>query len=171
MADTPKAAPKGEADPALRDALRLLSMRARTRQELQQALSRKQHPGAAITAALERVQALGYLDDARYARARAEGLLREGKMGPQGVMQHLRARGIPDEVARSALEDAERALDFDADATARALLERRGLYAPGRTLTEKEKGKAARVLLARGFSAAVAERLLGDALDSPPEGD
>lgn len=161
----------GEPDPALRHALRLLSMRARTRQELQQALARKQHPPAAIAAALERVQSLGYLDDARYARARAESLLGEGKMGPQGVMQHLRARGIPAEVARSALEDAERALDFDADAVARALLERRGLSAPGRILSEKEKGRAARVLAARGFSAAVAERLLGAALDSPSEGD
>lgn len=160
-----------EPEPAFRDALRLLSMRARTRQELQQALARKQHPPPAIAAALEKVQALGYLDDARYARARAESMLRDGKMGPQAVTQHLRARGIPAEVARSALQDAERALDFDADAAARALLERRGLYAPGRTLSEKEKGKAARVLLARGFSAAVAERLLGEALDSPPEGD
>ncbi|HVE84317.1 MAG TPA: regulatory protein RecX [Myxococcales bacterium] len=170
MADTSKDA---DPDPALRHALRLLSMRARTRQELQQALARKEHPAAAIAAALERVQALGYLDDARYARARAESLLREGKMGPQGVTQHLRARGIPAEVVRSALEDAQRALDFDPDAAARALLERRGLYAPGRTLTDKEKGKAARVLAARGFSAAVAERLLGAgaALDSPPEGD
>jgi len=169
MADTTH--PPGEPDPALRDALRLLSMRASTRQELQQALARKQHPSAAITAALERVQSLGYLDDARYARARAESLLGEGKMGPQAVTQHLRARGIPADVVRSALEDAERALDFDAEATARALLERRGLSAPGRTLTDKEKAKAARVLAARGFSAAVAERLLGTALDSPPEGD
>ena len=117
------------------------------------------------------MQALGYLDDARYARARAEALLGEGKMGPQAVTQHLRARGIDPEVVRSALQDAERALDFDAVATARALLERRGLLAPGRALTDKEKGKAARVLAARGFSAAVAERLLGTALDSPPEGD
>jgi len=168
MADTPR--DPGAPDPALKDALRLLSMRARTRQELQQALTRKQHPPAAISAALERVQALGYLNDARYARLRAESLLREGKMGPQAVTQHLRARGIPEDVVRSALQDAERELDFDADATARALLERRGL-SPARTLSEKEKGKAARVLAARGFSAAVAERLLGAALDSPPEGD
>ena len=84
-------------------------MRARTRQELHQALSRKQHPPASIASALERVQALGYLDDARYARARAEALLGEGKMGPQAVTQHLRARGIPAEVVRSALQDAERA--------------------------------------------------------------
>jgi regulatory protein len=169
MADTTHQPP--EPDPALRDALRLLSMRARTRQELQQALARKQHPPAAIASALERVQALGYLDDARYARARAESLLGEGKMGPQGVAQRLRARGIPAEVVRSALQDAERALDFDPVATARALLERRGLFTPGRTLTDKEKAKAARILAARGFSAAVAERLLGTALDSPPEGD
>jgi len=164
-------APREETEPALRDALRLLSMRARTRRELQQALQRKGHPGAAVTAALERVQALGYLDDARYARARAESLLRDGKLGPQGVGQHLRARGIPDEVVRSALEGAERALDFDACATARALLERRGLLPPGRSLTDRERGKAARTLLSRGFSAAVVERLLGAALDSPPEGD
>src|SRR5690349_23468348 len=103
MADTSKTALQGSTDPALRDALRLLSMRARTRQELQQALARKQHPPAAVAAALERVQELGYLDDARYARARAESLLREGKMGPQGVTHHLRARGIPEGLARSAL--------------------------------------------------------------------
>jgi regulatory protein len=145
-------------------------MRARTRRRLQQALARKQHPPAAIAAALSD-PVPGLPDDARYARARAESLLREGKMGPQAVTQHLRARGIPAEVARSALEDAERELDYDADAAARALLERRGLYAPGRALTDKEKGKAVRALAARGFSAAVAERLLGAALDSPPEGD
>jgi regulatory protein len=159
-------------DAALKDALRLLSMRARTRQELSQALTRKGHPLPAISAALERVAALGYLDDARYARARATAMLREGKMGPAGVAQHLRARGIPAEVARSALDDAIRELEFDAEATARALLERRGLH--GRPLTDRERGRAARVLAARGFSAAVAERLLGEAagsLDPVPEDD
>jgi regulatory protein len=145
-------------------------MRARTRQELSQALGRKGHPPPAIAAALEKVAGLGYLDDARYARARATSMLREGKMGPSGVEQHLRGRGIAAEVARVALDEAMRELGFDAEATARALLERRGLL--GRTLTDRERARAARVLAARGFSAAVAERLLGAAsLDPVPEGD
>lgn len=46
----------------------------------------------------------GYVDDAVFARNRADGLARKG-MGQSRIGLSLRAAGVPDSVARSALND------------------------------------------------------------------
>ncbi|MFP2931289.1 regulatory protein RecX [Pyxidicoccus sp. 3LG] len=56
--------------------LKLLSMRSRSRQELEQALTRKGFAPKVREEALVRVQGWGYLDDARFAQERAASLLR-----------------------------------------------------------------------------------------------
>lgn len=141
-------------------ALRLLSIRGRSRQELERALARRGVGKPVIESVLVRLGELGYLDDARFAKDRAASLLRNGRLGPQAVLQRLRNHGLSDAEARRAVAEAERELGFDPVEAARRILEKRRLA--GRALTLKEKGKAARLLQTRGFSPSVIARLVGD---------
>jgi regulatory protein len=145
---------------ALDAALKLLAIRSRSRHELRMALARKGFAEAQQDAVLEKLASLGYVDDARFARDRAAALLRNGRLGPRAVMQRLRGHGLAEEEARTALADAEAALGTNASETARLVLAKKG-YA-GRPLSASEKGKAARLLQARGFSESTIEQLLGE---------
>lgn len=140
--------------------LKLLSVRSRSRQELDAALARKGFTEKVREEALSRVTGWGYLDDTRFAQERAAALLRKGRLGPRAVLQKLEAHGLPEETARQALAQASGAEAFDALAAARAVLEGRGLL--GRPLDAKERGRAARLLDSRGFSEDVIHRLLGE---------
>jgi regulatory protein len=144
--------------------LRLLAVRARSRHELKLAMGRKGYSEPVREQVLEKLQGLGYLDDARFARDRAAALLRRGKFGPAQVLKRLEAHGLEGKVAREALSTASGEVEFDARATARQVLERRGLL--GRPLGPREHARAARLLLSRGFSEDVIDRVLGEpALD------
>lgn len=147
--------------------LRLLAVRARSRHELAQALARKGFEPPVRQAALERLDGWGYLNDERFARERASGLLRRGRLGPRAVLQRLAAHGVDKEAARAALAEASSAVEFNAEAAARQVLEKRGLL--GRPLTPKERARAGRLLLGRGFSEEVVQRLLGSATLEPEE--
>lgn len=87
-------------------ALRLLAARERSTAELAGRLRRKGFAEAAIAAALERCRDLGYLDDERYARERARILLRDGRAVGEKAIADLRARGIAEELARTAVFQA-----------------------------------------------------------------
>ena len=152
---------------AMDAALRLLSVRARSRRELKLALTRKGFVESQQDAVLSRLAELSYIDDVRFARDRASALLRNGKLGPRAVLQRLCAHGLTEDEAKQALAEAERALGLDPLATARSLLERRGLS--GHPLPLKEQAKAARLLRARGFADGTIEQLLGAELDLGPQ--
>lgn len=152
---------------AMNASLRLLSIRGRSRHELEVALRRRKVPEAIAADVIRRLGELGYLDDGKFAKDRALSLLRNGRLGARAVLQRLRAHGLSETEAKRALADAETELEFDPLATARAVLERRGLA--GRPLTLKEKGKAARLLQSRGFPSSVVGALVGDAPFAPDD--
>jgi regulatory protein len=134
--------------------LRLLAMRARSQHELKLALKRKGFSAAVQEQVLKQLQGFGYIDDERFARERATSLLRRGRLGPQAVLQRLEAHGL------GALSAASESVEFDPLATARQVLEQRGLF--GRRLTPKEQARAGRLLYSRGFSPDIIQRLLGE---------
>jgi regulatory protein len=140
--------------------LKLLSVRSRSRHELEVALERKGFAEKVREEALSRVSGWGYLDDVRFAQERAAALLRKGRLGPRAVLQRLEAHGLPEETARRALAQASGAEAFDALAAAREVLEGRGLL--GRPLDAKERARAGRLLDSRGFSEDVIHQLLGE---------
>jgi len=156
--------PEDEGPDAVRRAtdacLKLLSVRSRSRHELEVALERKGFAEKVREEALSRVAGWGYLDDARFAQERAAALLRKGRLGPRAVLQRLEAHGLPEETARRALDQASGAEAFDALAAARGVLEGRGLL--GRPLDAKERARAGRLLDSRGFSEDVIHQLLGE---------
>ena len=149
-------------------ALRLLSLRGRSRRELKLALARKGFAEPQQEAVLDRLAELGYVDDVRFARDRASALLRSGRLGPRAVLQRLFAHGLSEEQAKEALSHAEREVGVDPLEAARLLLQRRGLV--GQPLEPKQRAKAARLLRARGFADLTVEELLGSEaeLDLPP---
>lgn len=145
---------------ALSAALRLLTIRGRSRHEVRLALEKKGFSSAIVSEVIGRLEELGYLDDATFATRRAEALLRNGRFGGRAVLQRLRAHGLNEAEARRALAAAEAELKFDPRAAAVSLLESRGLA--GRALEPKEKAKAARLLLGRGFSQSLVAELVGE---------
>ncbi|MBS2028349.1 MAG: RecX family transcriptional regulator [Deltaproteobacteria bacterium] len=147
---------------ALDQALRWLAVRDRTEGELRLKLKRKSYPADQIAAALERLRGLGYLDDARFARGRAEALLSRGRLGPRGVESRLLAAGLDRELISTAVRNAM--ATRDELSLARAALARRHPEAPG-TPDRKLRSKAVRFLLGRGFSSDVVSRALGVDVD------
>ena len=145
--------------------LRLLAVRARSRQELLTALGRKGFSEPVCEQALEKLRGWGYLDDERFAQERATVLLQRGKYGPESVRQRLEAHGLSPEAATRAVASASGAVEFDPEAAARQVLEGRGWL--GRKLEPKERARAGRLLVSRGFSEDVIQRVLGDVTLEP----
>lgn len=148
---------------ATKVALQALARRSRSRVELVQVLERKGFEADVVREVLTRVDRFGYLDDQKFARDRAETLLRHGRLGKAVVVARLVAAGVKDSEAKAAAEDASRALGVDERAEALALLKSRGIVLPVKDV--RTYGRAARALAARGFSEELSASVLG-----PPDG-
>jgi regulatory protein len=105
-------------------ALRLLSVRSRSRAELRLRLVRVGYEPAEVEAAIADLEAVGLVDDERFAREYAEHGRRRG-LGRRAGLAALRAKGVDRDLAEEAVGDAnpqdeaERAFEL-----ARARLER-----------------------------------------------
>ncbi len=105
---------------------------------------------AAVDSVLDRLAAMGYLDDARMARSRAAA--RSNRHGLRRIQQDLSQRGISlDAPSRAALQQSEpeRAL---------ALWQRRFGMPP---VDLREQQRQIRFLLGRGFAADIVMRIVG----------
>jgi regulatory protein len=135
---------------AERAALRALARRAHARLDLQRRLVKKQHPPAAVEAALERLASRGLLDDRRFAEQYAALRATRGK-GPARLLGDLVAQGVERRTAEHAVR---RALDdegIDPRIEARAVATKRarqlaGLPAPVR------KRRLLAFLVRRGYA-------------------
>lgn len=143
---------------AMKVALRLLSLRGRSRHELSLALERRHVSEPVRDEVLGHLSALGYLDDGRFALERARSLLLRGRFGKTAVIERLCAHGLSSAAAAEATEKMSMELGIDPLTEARRLLDRRGLL--DRRLTRKESARAARLLEARGFEQEVIHRLI-----------
>lgn len=97
---------RARADRAYRHALRLLSFRARSRQELRERLAAKGHDAAAVESALARLASQGLVDDTAFARQWARDAVTRGPAGPRRLVSALVRRGIDPELARAAAAEA-----------------------------------------------------------------
>jgi regulatory protein len=146
---------------AHRSALRALARRAHARFDLRRRLLQKQHPPAAVDAALDRLAGAGLLDDARFAADYAAAKAYRGR-GPARLIRDLLALGVDQRVAEQAVHRSLAAEGVDPTRAVRALAEKRarqlaGLPAPVR------KRRLVAFLARRGFGGAevreVVERL------------
>lgn len=94
-----------DADVQVREAaLRLLSYRARTRQELQRKLRAKRFDTDRIDACLDRLEERGLLSDAAVAAAFVRDRLKFRPSGTSRLVSELRAKGVEAEVAQTSIE-------------------------------------------------------------------
>jgi regulatory protein len=126
-------------------AARSLRHRDQSRREIDERLAKAGVDEVTRADALERLERVGYVDDARFAHARAEALATRG-FGDAGIRFDLERHGL----AAGEVETALSALPPEAERAA-ALLEREGR-------TRKVASRLAR----KGFSAESLETALGD---------
>jgi regulatory protein len=120
---------------AVEQALRTLRHRDRSAAELDARLAQRGIGESDREQALETLERIGYVDDERFARTRAQQLAARGS-GDALIRHDLEGRGLEEEHVESALA----ALEPERERAVR-ILERRG---PG--------AKTARYLASRGFS-------------------
>jgi regulatory protein len=94
---------------AVERALHFLSYRPRSVHEVRRNLIEKDVPEPAITAALERLTAQGYLDDAAFATFWVRERNSFKPISPKALRHELRQKGIP----QSIIEEAMAAVDAD----------------------------------------------------------
>ncbi len=131
-------------------ALRMLKRRDHGVAELTRKLQEKAVSAEAIEQVVARCRDCGYLDDDRYAAARARSLMRSGRAVGNRILIDLKQRGIDEQVACRALQEAREELDDDTVLS--DLLERRfpGFDYP--TADDRERRRVIHFLQRRGFS-------------------
>nr|WP_297492778.1 regulatory protein RecX [Pseudonocardia sp.] len=87
--------------------LNLLEYRARTRQELAQALRKKDIPDAVSNRVLERFDEVGLIDDEAFAGQWVRSRHRQQGLGRRALAVELQRKGVAKEVAEEALAEVD----------------------------------------------------------------
>ncbi len=161
-----RAEPEPPADPvavAREICLRLLTDRARTRQELAQALARKGVPAEAAATVLDRFDEVGLIDDVAFAGQWVRSRHTYRGLGRRAIAFELRRKGVADEIAGEALAEV------DAESEARRSRELVDRKLRSLTLdTAEQRAVAGRrlvgMLARKGYGAGVAYRVVREAL-------
>lgn len=157
--------------PISETALALLARREHAVKELQRKLSQKGYPLSEIRTVLESMQGRGYLNDARYAVARARYRVSSSKWGWGRVAQELAQVGItPEDIAAAklALEDDGVSLVNGATVLARRKMAAGSRQQVAGSREDKEalykrRQKAMAALLRKGYSLPEAKAALDEA--------
>jgi regulatory protein len=151
-------------------ALNGLARRAYSVFEMRTYLERKSQDKSLVRDVLDRLKALDYLDDAKYARQFARARSEFRKQGAFRIARDLRARGVPDRHIEAAL--AERSQESNEAEVVRARLARRIKLLRG-PLDERKTASLYRSLLRAGFAADTIRRELSafakQSVESVPE--
>lgn len=152
-----------EADPvavAREIALRQLTAKDRTREELARALARRNVPPDAARVVLDRLEEVGLVDDARYASGLVESVQRRPRSRAV-VRKELSDRGVPAEI----VEDAIAALDADTERDAALGLARKKAKAVSGLPRPVAFRRVSGALARRGFGSSVVMWATAQALD------
>lgn len=147
--------------------LRLLTGAPRTRAELATALRRRGAPDDVAASVLDRLTAVGLIDDAAYARAWVSSRQAGRGLGRRALAEELNRKGVD----RTLVAEVVGAIDDDDElAAARALAVRRTRLTrdlPAATRHRRLVGLLAR----RGYSAALIARVADDVLGADSGAD
>ncbi len=142
-----------EINKAIDRAVRFLAYRPRSVAEVRQNLAGKHVPEAAIETTIERLNAMGYLDDAAFARYWVENRDTFKPRGAVALRYELRQKGIADDIIETTLADLD-----TTDAAFRAAQEKARRL---RGLSRREfQTKLGSFLQRRGFDYATTQDVL-----------
>ena len=127
-------------------AVRFLSYRPRSAEEVRRNLVKHRAPDSLIAPVLARLQKLGYLDDRSFARFWLENRARSKPLGARALRYELRAKGVADDIIEPLLADIE-----EEDAAYRAAA--RQAKRIRRTTRQAFRRKLSGMLRRRGFEA------------------
>jgi regulatory protein len=150
----------GERPVAMGRALNLLGYGARSEAEIRERLGRYGYARETIEAVVGRLEELGYLDDAEFARLKAREKAR--RYGPRRVSVELRKSGLGEELAREVVEEefAGRSEVGEARSAAARRYNGRG--------SDAEARRVYGFLVRRGYSAEVCAQVAREYRE-PPE--
>jgi regulatory protein len=141
-------------------ALRKLTSRARTKQELDRALQAKNVPRGVVDLTLERLQEVGLVDDASYAEDWVLARQQRRHLSRRLLRQELQAKGVDDSHIYRALDRVDRDVELS---SARDLVERKQAAMNGLS-REVQYRRLAGMLSRRGFDTAITTQVLVDLL-------
>lgn len=145
--------------------LRQLTNSPKTREQLRQALARKSCPPDVAEAVLDRMSAVGLVDDAAYA----EMLVRSKQSGTglarRALAHQLRTRGVDDQTAAGVLEGVDPAHERR---RARQLVDKRLKTLHGLDVAVQTR-RLAGMLARKGYPGDMAYGVIRDALADAPE--
>jgi regulatory protein len=137
--------PQAQLQAALDLSFTYLGHRDRTVAEVRRHLERKRVEPAGIDAAIEELERMQYLDDARFARRFAEDRRRLDAWGADRIERRLLALGVEPGLAGAAIAEGD---GHDELAAAVDVLRRRVRRAPR---TDRDRERALGVLARRGY--------------------
>lgn len=164
----PPRTPQDPQDPAERAraiCLRLLTGTPRTRQQLADALRKREIPDEVAQEVLSRFEEVGLIDDAAFADAWVESRHHSRGLARRALARELRAKGVDSSVIGEAVGQLDSEQEEE---TARALVERK-LRATRGLDRDKRLRRLAGVLARKGYSEGLALRVLRDALAAEGE--
>lgn len=138
-----------DVEAAERAALRALARRAHARLDLRRRLVKRQHPPAAVEAALDRLALRGLLDDRRFAEQYAALRATRGK-GPARLLRDLQAQGVERRTAEHAVRRALEEEGIDPGVEARAVAAKRARQLAGLPVPVRKRRLLA-FLVRRGY--------------------
>ena len=147
---------------AYRAAVRAQTRRPHARAELRRRLMKKQHPGAAVDAALERLAAQDLLDDRRFAEHFVATRAQLGR-GAVRLLQDLRRQGVDQRIAEAAVTASLAAEGIDETAALRQVAERRARQLGALPSTAKRRRLLA-YLARRGYRGAETRKVVEELL-------
>lgn len=140
-------------------AVELLAVRARSTRELQLRLRRAGAPEDTIGAAIERLEALGVLDDRAYARHVARSRVLGGGVSKRTIEVELQRRGVARRVADEAITETLAEVELDEAGAARVVAEKRLRALRSYDVATRRKRLYA-FLARRGYSPDVVARVI-----------
>jgi regulatory protein len=152
-----------EADPeevARTICLRLLTARARSRAELRDALAARQVPEAASTKVLDRLAAVGLVDDRAFAEGYVQSRQRDRGLAVREISRQLRDRGVEEAVITTAVAGV--APEAEAEAARQLVL--RKLRSMSRLAPEVKTRRLVGMLARKGYPPSMAFQVVRDAV-------
>lgn len=146
-------------------ALRQLTMAPRSRRQLEDKLRQRGCSDEVSREVLDRLEDVGLIDDAAYARMLVRSRQETKGLAPRALSQELRRKGVADDH----IEDALSAVDpEDAQDRARELVEKRLRTMHGLD-RQVQTRRLAGFLGRKGYDSNVAFQVIREALDDLPE--